>query len=46
LTATASGAHPDETGGILIVVYADEHPWLIAAAVAGKFPLGETLTHE
>lgn len=31
LTAAASRAHPCETGGILIGVYADEHPWVTAA---------------
>ncbi|MUL82336.1 hypothetical protein FZI95_11170 [Mycobacterium sp. CBMA247] len=31
MTTVAAQAHPDETGGILIGVYLDGHPWVITA---------------
>lgn len=31
MTTAAAHAHPNETGGILIGVYLDGHPWVIAA---------------
>lgn len=31
MTAAATQAHPDETGGILIGVYLDGHPWVTTA---------------
>jgi proteasome lid subunit RPN8/RPN11 len=31
MTAAATHAHPNETGGILIGVYLDGHPWVTAA---------------
>ena len=31
MTTAAAQAHPDETGGILIGVYVDGHPWVINA---------------
>lgn len=31
MTTAAAQAHPDETGGILVGVYLDGHPWVITA---------------
>ncbi|OOK65323.1 hypothetical protein BZL29_7990 [Mycobacterium kansasii] len=31
MTTAAARAHPDETGGVLIGVYLDGHPWIIKA---------------
>jgi integrative and conjugative element protein (TIGR02256 family) len=42
MTAAAARAHPYETGGVLIGVYTDGHPWIIAAPEIGSPDRGRT----